>query len=73
MYTYVYTIFCKIKNIIVPALWAEATTQARHDTHVGLTQALLNGSCLRPARQTRSINPSIPSHDNDGPRLMIFL
>ena len=30
---------------------------------------LLNGSCLGPTRQTRSIWPSIPPHDNDGPRL----
>jgi hypothetical protein len=29
---------------------AEATTQTPHDTHVGLAQALLNGSCLVPAR-----------------------
>jgi hypothetical protein len=43
--------------------------QAPHDTHAGLTQALLNRSCLRPAHQTRLIWPSIPPHDNDGPRL----
>jgi hypothetical protein len=35
----------------------------------GMGQALLNGSCLGPARQTRLIWPSIPPHDNDGPRL----
>jgi hypothetical protein len=34
-----------------------------------LAQTLLNGSCLGPARQTRPIWPSIPPHDNDGPRL----
>jgi hypothetical protein len=34
-----------------------------------LAQALLNGSCLGPAHQTRPIRSSIPSHDNDGPRL----
>jgi hypothetical protein len=34
-----------------------------------MTQTLLNGSCLGPARQTRPIWPSIPPHDNDGPRL----
>jgi hypothetical protein len=34
-----------------------------------LAQSLLNGSCLGPARQTRLIWPSIPLHDNDGPRL----
>jgi hypothetical protein len=34
-----------------------------------LDQALLNGTCLRPARQTRPIWPSIPPHDNDVLRL----
>jgi hypothetical protein len=34
-----------------------------------LAQALLNGSCLGPARQTWAIWPSIPPRDNDGPRL----
>jgi hypothetical protein len=34
-----------------------------------LAQTLLNGSCLGPTRQTRPIWPSIPPHDNDGPRL----
>jgi hypothetical protein len=29
----------------------------------------INGSCPRPARQTRPISPSIPPHDNDVPRL----
>jgi hypothetical protein len=48
---------------------AEATTQARHDACVGLAQALLNGSCLGPTRQTQPIWPSITPHDNDGPRL----
>jgi hypothetical protein len=43
--------------------------QARHDEHVGLAHALLNGPCPGPARQTRHIWPSIPPHDNDGPRL----
>jgi hypothetical protein len=52
-----------------PALRAEATAHAPHDARVGLAQALLNGSCLGPARQTRSILPSIPPHDNDGHRL----
>jgi hypothetical protein len=36
--------------------------QAPHDARAGLTQAQLNGSCLGPARQTRLIWPSIPSH-----------
>jgi hypothetical protein len=44
------------------------TTQARHDARVELVQTLLTGPYLGPARQTRSIWPSIPSHDNDGPR-----
>jgi hypothetical protein len=44
--------------------------QASHDARAGLAPTLLNGSCLRPARQTRSIWPSIPLHDNDGPRLI---
>jgi hypothetical protein len=52
-----------------PALWALATAQAPHDARVGLAEALLNGSCLEPARQTRPIWPSIPPHDNDGTRL----
>jgi hypothetical protein len=43
--------------------------QAPHDARAGLAQALLNGSCLGPACQTRPIWPSIPPHDNDGPRL----
>jgi hypothetical protein len=64
-------IFCKIKKPCRagPALRAEATALAPHDARVGLAQALLNGSCLRSARQTQSIWPSIPPHDNDGPRL----
>jgi hypothetical protein len=64
-------IFCKIKKLCRagPALRAEATAQAPHDARVGLAQTLLNGSCLGPARQTRPIWPSIPPHDNDGPRL----
>jgi hypothetical protein len=45
-----------------------ATAQARHDDRVGLAHALLNGSCLGPARQTRPIWPSIPPHNNDGSR-----
>jgi hypothetical protein len=53
--------FCKIKKNnrarAWRALWAEA-----------MAQALLNGSCLGPARQTRPIWPSIPLHDNDVPR-----
>jgi hypothetical protein len=52
-----------------PALRAEATAQAPHDAHAGLAQTLLNGSCLRPTHQIRPIWPSIPPHDNDGPRL----
>jgi hypothetical protein len=43
--------------------------QARHDARVGLAQTLLNGVCLGSACQTRLIWPSIPPHDNDGPRL----
>jgi hypothetical protein len=35
----------------------------------GLTQTLLNGSSLGPARHTQPIWSSIPPHDNDGPRL----
>jgi hypothetical protein len=57
-------IFCKIKKIIVsggPAVRAEATTQASHDACAGLA--------LGPAHQTQPIWPSIPPHDNDGPRL----
>jgi hypothetical protein len=46
---------------------AEATAQVLHDARAGLAQALLNGSCLGPARQTRPIWSSIPPHDNDGP------
>jgi hypothetical protein len=44
-------------------------TQTLHGARAGSAQALLNGSCLEPAHQTRPIWPSIPSHDNDGPRL----
>jgi hypothetical protein len=47
----------------------EATAQSRHDDRVGLAQTLLNGPCPGPVRQTRPIWPSIPLHDNDGPRL----
>jgi hypothetical protein len=62
--------FCKIKNNCAgTALWAEATTEASHDARAGLAQALLNGSCLGSARQTRPIWPSIHPHGNDGPRL----
>jgi hypothetical protein len=43
--------------------------QALHGARTGLAQTLLNGSCFRPAPQTRPICPSIPPHDNDGPRL----
>jgi hypothetical protein len=39
-------------------------------TRAGLVQSLLNGSCLGPARYTRPIWPSVPPHNNDGPRLM---
>jgi hypothetical protein len=40
-------------------------TQALHGARAGLAQALLNGSCLGSAHQTRPIWPSIPPHDND--------
>jgi hypothetical protein len=50
-----------------------ATVQAPHDARAGLAQALLNGSCLGPARQTQPIWPSIPPHDNNGPRLSCHL
>jgi hypothetical protein len=66
--TYLYTFFCKIKDIIVSDR-TEATAQARHDARTGLAQTLLNGSCLGSARQTRFIWSSIPPHDNDGLRL----
>jgi hypothetical protein len=55
-----------------PALRAEATVQAPHDARAGLAQTLLNGSCLGPVCQTRPIWPSIPPHDNDGPRLSCY-
>jgi hypothetical protein len=42
--------------------------QAPHGARAGLARALLNGSCLGPARQTRPVWPSIPPHDNDDPR-----
>jgi hypothetical protein len=45
------------------------TAQARHDARAGLAHALLNESCIGSAYQTRLIWPSIPPHDNDGPRL----
>jgi hypothetical protein len=51
-----------------PALQTKATAQARHDARAGLAHALLNGPCLGPAHQTWPIWPSIPQHDNDGPR-----
>jgi hypothetical protein len=71
---YVYVIFCKIKK----------NNRVGSDQHYGLRlrpkhrttlvpgwprHYILNGSCLGPARQTRHIWPSIPPHDNDGPRL----
>ena len=40
-----------------------------HDARARLAHALLNELCLGPARQTQPIWPSIPPHDNDGPRL----
>jgi hypothetical protein len=52
-----------------PALRAEATAQTPHDARVGLAQTLLNGSCLKLARQAWLIWPSIPLHDNDCPHL----
>jgi hypothetical protein len=44
--------FCKIKKSyrVGPAQRAEATAQAPYGAHAGLAQALLNGSCLGPAR-----------------------
>jgi hypothetical protein len=72
LYICIYMIFCKIKKQSCwaePALRVEATAQTSHDARAGLAQALLNGSCLGPASQTRPIWPSIPLHDNDGPRL----
>jgi hypothetical protein len=64
-------LFFKIKKLCQagPALRAEATAQAPHGARVGLAQALLNGSCLEPARKIRLIWSFIPPHDNDGPRL----
>jgi hypothetical protein len=65
-------IFCKIKNITMLGrtnTTPEATTQVWHGARARLAQALLNGSCFGPAHQTRPIWPSIPPHDNDGPRL----
>jgi hypothetical protein len=71
--TYIYIwFFCKIKIISCqarPALRVEATAQVPHGAPAGLAQALLNGSCLGPARQTRPIWPSIPPHNNNGTRL----
>jgi hypothetical protein len=52
-----------------PALRTKVTAQARHDACAVLAQALLNGSCLGTAWQKRAIWPSVPPHDNDGPRL----
>jgi hypothetical protein len=52
-----------------PALQVEATAQAPHGDGAGLGQALLNRSCLGPARQTRLIWSSIPPHDNDATHL----
>jgi hypothetical protein len=72
LYICIYNFFCKIKKKSCQdgqALRAEATTQAQHNAHAELAQTLLNGSCLGPARQTRPIWPSIPPHDNVGPRL----
>ena len=53
-------IFVKKSCQTGPALQAEATAQAQHGAHAGLARALLNGSCLGSARQTRLIWPSIP-------------
>jgi hypothetical protein len=58
-------IFCKRKK----SCRASTTPQTPHDARAGLAQALLNGSCLGPARYTQPIWPSIPPHDNDSPRL----
>jgi hypothetical protein len=68
--TYLYMIFCKIKKSCrtEPALRAKTTAQAPHDARAGLAETLLNGSCHGPVCQTRTIWPSIPPHDNDGPR-----
>jgi hypothetical protein len=64
--------FCKIKNNRVGSgLHYGPRLRPKHRrTRAGLAQTLLNGSCLGPARQTRPIWPSIPPHDNDGPRLI---
>jgi hypothetical protein len=70
--TYVYNIFCKIKNIIV---LCQASTTGR-----GYGPRMARRSCWagpgtikwvvpRAGRQTRPIWPSIPPHDNDGHRL----
>jgi hypothetical protein len=56
--TYVYMFLNKKSCQVGPALWTEATAQAPHDARVGLARALLNRSCLGPARQTRLISPA---------------
>jgi hypothetical protein len=49
---------------------SEATAQAWHVARAELPHALLNGSCLGPAHQTRPIWPAvIPPHNNYGHRL----
>jgi hypothetical protein len=71
-YTYVYTIFCKIKNIYNCARSGQhygLRLRPKHDARAGLAQALFNGSCFGSARQTRTFWPSIPPHNNDGPCL----
>jgi hypothetical protein len=67
-----YILFCKIKNIIVSGRisttgrgYGPSTT--RRSCRTGL--ATIKWLCLGPARQTQFIWPSIPSYDNDGPRL----
>jgi hypothetical protein len=64
--------FFKIKNNRAgPGQHYESRLRPKHRMTLvpGLAQALLNGSCLRTARQTWFIWLSIPLHDNDGPRL----
>jgi hypothetical protein len=65
--------FCKIKknNCVGPGQHYAPRLRPKHRTraHAGLAEPLFNGSCLGPTRQTRFISPSIPTHDNDGPRL----
>jgi hypothetical protein len=55
-YTYVYMIVFKKQSCRAGlALQPKATAQTLHDAHAGFAHALLNGSCLGQARQTRPI------------------